>query len=113
MAIKSNVGIPVDDIGTTDTTIYEPAAPNDRVAFTALSVYNTSGATRTVTFYESPDLTSASGTEIASYDIAADDSADIIEIIGQGYEVGENIIAVADAAGCNFRGTITEYTGGS
>lgn len=113
MAIKSNVGIGVTDIGTTDTTLYEPADPIDRVAFTACSLYNDSGASRTVSIYESPNLTSASGELIATYILADDASEDVIEIIGQGYAQGENLIIKADATGCTFRATITEYTGGS
>lgn len=113
MAIKSNVGIPLVSILTTDTTLLNPVAPVERIAVTASSLHNTNASARTVTVYESPNLTSASGTEIAVYDIGGFASVDIEEIIGQGYAVGRNIIAKASATGVVAVSTVTQYDGGS
>lgn len=113
MAIKSNVGIPLVAIAVTDTTVLNPVAPVERIAVTASVLHNTDAASRTVTIWESPNLTSASGTEIAVYDIGPDESADIEEIIGQGYAVGRNIIAQASGTGVVAVSTVTQYDAGS
>ena len=112
MAIKSNVGRPLVSIGVGDTTVLNPTAPLDRIAVTACSLHNTDAAARTVTLWESPNLTSASGTEIAVYDIGPDESVDVGEIIGQGYAVGRNIIAQGSGTGVVAVSTVTEYTDG-
>jgi hypothetical protein len=113
MAIKSNVGIPLVAIAVTDTTVLNPVAPVERIAVTACVLHNTNAASRTVTLWESPNLTSASGTEIAVYSIGPDQSVDVEEIIGQGYAVGRNIIAQASGVGVNVVSTVTQYDGGS
>lgn len=113
MAIKSNVGIPLVAIAVTDTTVLNPVAPVERIAVTACVLHNTNAAARTVTLWESPNLTSASGVEIAVYEIGPDESADVEEIIGQGYLVGRNIIAQASGTGVNVVSTVTQYDGGS
>ena len=113
MAIKSNVGVPLVSIAATDTTVLNPAAPVERIAVTASSLHNTNAASRTVTIWESPNLTSASGNRIAVYSIGPNESADIEEIIGQGYAVGRNIIAQASGVGVNVVSTVTQYDGGS
>lgn len=113
MSIKSNVGVPLVSIGVADTTLLNPVAPVERIAVTASSLHNTNAASRTVTIWESPNLTSASGTEIAVYDIGPDESADIEEIIGQGYAVGRNIIAQASGTGVIAVSTVTQYDAGS
>jgi hypothetical protein len=113
MAIKSNVGIPLVAIGVGDTTVLNPVAPVQRIAVTACVLHNTNAAARTVTLWESPNLTSASGTEIAVYEIGPDESADVEEILGQGYAVGRNIIAQASGVGVVAVSTITQYDGGS
>ena len=113
MAIKGRVGLGVTDIIAGDTSVLIPADPNSRVAVVAFSLYNTTGANVTVDLFESPDTTSAAGKQIATYDIAADSSELVVECIGQGYELNENIIAVGSAVGVNARITQTEYTGSS
>lgn len=113
MAIKSNVGIPLVSIAVTDTTLLNPLAPIERIAVTACVLHNTNAAARTVTLWESPNLTSASGNRIAVYSIGPNESADIEEIIGQGYSVGRNIIAQASGVGVNVVSTVTQYDGGS
>lgn len=113
MAIKSNVGIPLVNILTTDTTLLNPVAPVQRIAVTAAILHNTDPASRTVTVYESPNLTSASGKEVAVYAIGPGSSVDVEEIIGQGYAVGRNIIAKATGTGVVAVSTVTQYDGGS
>lgn len=113
MSIKSNVGIPLVSIAVTDTTLLNPVAPVERIAVTACVLHNTNAAARTVTLWESPNLTSASGVEIAVYVIGPDESVDVEEIIGQGYAVGRNIIAQASGTGVNAVSTVTQYDAGS
>lgn len=113
MAIKSNVGIPLVSIAVTDTTLLNPVAPVERIAVTACSLHNTTAAAITVTLWESPDLTSASGDEIAVYAIGGDESVDVEEIIGQGYAVGRNIIAQGSGVGVVAVSTVTQYDAGS
>jgi hypothetical protein len=113
MTIKSNVGLGNIDILAADTSIIVPASPVERLVVVSLIVHNDAGATRTVEFYLSPDLTTASGDRIAYYSIADNESRHITEVIGQGLEVGENIIAIASATGLNAWPTVTNYDGGS
>jgi len=113
MAIKSNVGVPLVAIAVADTTVLNPVAPVERIAVTACVLHNTNASSRTITLWESPNLTSASGTEIAVYEIGPDESADVEEIIGQGYLVGRNIIAQASGVGVNVVSTVTQYDAGS
>lgn len=113
MTIKGNVGLGVVDIGTSDTVILNVASITgaDRVSISAASLHNTTASSVTVTIYESPDLTSASGDQIAIISIAPVYEEDINGIIGQGYE-NTNLIAVASAAGVNVRTSVTTYDGG-
>jgi len=112
MTITVNVGQAVIDIpATTDTTVLNPVAPSIREGIQGASLHNTTGATIDVDFYESPDLTIASGILIAEYPtLAANGSIDVGEIIGQGYEVGQNIIVFASAIGTNIKITKTVTT---
>lgn len=111
MAIKGNVGSGVINILTTDTVIRQQQSGIDRYHVSALNAYNTTAASLTVTFYISPNLTSASGDEVASDIIGANSDIDINSIIGQGF-ANLNIIAVASAVGANAEITSTEYTAG-
>lgn len=113
MAIKSNVGLSAIDIDTSDTVLIQPADPVQRLSVSAYSIHNTASTTIDVTLYESPNTTSASGTAIAEYSIAPLGSINVVEIIGQGYSQGRNIIGMASASGCNAVGTVTNYDGGS
>ena len=114
MAIRSNVGLEVITVSTSDTVLLEPADPVERVSVTAFSLHNTSTTTNiTVTIWESPDATSASGERVAIYRIAPGGSVSVIEVIGQGYEQGRNLVAQASAAGVNRVATVTQYDGGS
>lgn len=101
----------VTDIAAADTTISNPT--DNRIAITAFSIHNTTAVSVTVDIYESPDLTSASGKRVAQYAVGANASVDVAEVIGQGYVVGENIIAVGSAVGTNARYTFTDYTNAS
>jgi hypothetical protein len=116
MATNGNVGQATLDIGavSADTAVVNFS---NRVAITAASLHNTTASDRAVTFYASPDTTSAAGKEIGVYTLAANRSEDVSEIIGQGYE-NENIIAVVSTGGAvsgdlNIKITYISYTGGS
>ena len=113
MAVKGRVGLPIIDVLAADTTVLQPASPNTRVAVSAFSLYNDTAGNVTVDIYESPDLTSASGEKVAQYVVAANSSEDVIECIGQGYAINQNLIAVGDLVGVNAKVTVTEYTGSS
>ena len=117
MAILSNVGAPPIDLAafSLDTTILDIAA---RIAVTAMSIHNTAGANRIVEIYVSPDTTSASGKRIALYDIVADASIDVGELIGQGIVETDAVIAVQQTAAAvagDLNCTVTHilYTEGS
>lgn len=112
MAIRGNVDGGVINVLASDTVIVEPSslAAVERIAVSGLSLHNTAVATVIVQLYQSPDLTSASGDRLAYYSLAPDESADVTELIGQGFV--ENIIAVGDAAGVNAKVSYTTYTAG-
>jgi hypothetical protein len=107
MTITVNIGQSLIDITTSDTVIINPVGPVIREGIQGASIHNTTGAPIDVELYESPNLTSASGSLVAEYPVSANSSQDVGEIIGQGYEVGQNIIAVAASAGLNIKITKT------
>lgn len=113
MAIKGRVGKNAGAVAIGDTTIYEPSAPNDRVAVSAFTLHNTTGGAITVILFESPNTTSFSGVELANISLSANASVDVVEFIGHGFPLGRNIIASCAASGVNYKVTVTEYTGGS
>ena len=112
MTIKGNVDGGVIDVLASDTVIVEPGslAAVERIAVSGLSLHNTAVGTVIVKLYQSPDLTSASGDRLAYYSIAPNESADITELMGQGFLT--NIIAVGDAIGVNAKVSYTTYTAG-
>lgn len=115
MSIKANVGQGVISVGTSDTTIIAPSSTIDRYHITALSVHNTNASSVTISFYVSPNLTTASGVLVINRTLAAGAEDDINNLIGHGFPAGSspsNIIAVASATGVNALATITEYDGG-
>lgn len=119
MSIKGNIGQDTRDLGASlaDTTIINFA---NRVAITEFSLHNLGSIDAEVWFFASPDLTSASGKRVAVTFLATDDirsSYQVTELL-QGYEPGENIIAVVQTAAVsigdvNIKLTYTEYTGDS
>ena len=121
MSIQGNLSNGTIDLLATasgDTVLFDKTV---RTTITAMSIFNTTGADRELEIYRSPDLTSANGTLIATYTLgftAADNSADVGELIGQGLTADENIIGVqitgaAALADINCSITYTQYTGGS
>lgn len=113
MAIKGNIGQPALDLAVADTVVLDFT---DRVAVTTLSLFNKSGAARVVTVFESPDLTSAAGKQIAVHTLATMTSVDIVEVIGQGYTPAQNIITTVDTGSTgdvNAKLTYIQYTGSS
>ncbi len=110
MAIKSNVDFGLVNLSTIgDNTVINSTSRGDRYAVSASSLYNTTGASINIEFYESTDLTSGNGILIEVYDIAGGERLDVASIIGQGYT--DNIIAVPNGAGCNIKCTGIDYTG--
>jgi hypothetical protein len=112
MTIKGNVDGGVINVLASDTVIVEPSSlpAVERIAVSGLSLHNTAVGTVIVELYQSPDLTSASGDRLAYYSIAPNESADITELMGQGFLT--NIIAVGDAIGVNAKVSYTTYTAG-
>lgn len=111
MAIRGNIGSAPIPIIAGDTTILQPVSGSvERVAVSGFSLHSNAVGVITVTIYESPDLTSASGTAIAYYSLAQNESVDVNECIGQGYT--QNIIAVASGVGVNAKISYTSYTSG-
>lgn len=113
MAIFGNFGLEVVSVAAADTTLVSNSALPDteRYAVSAMNVHNTTSTTKTISVYESPNLTSASGERVAQIKIPANSSKDIDQVIGQGYE-NLNIIAVADAIGLNVKTTVILYNAG-
>ena len=114
MAIQANLSSGVQDVGISDTAILNPTSV--RFAVTAAVLTNTADAARTVEIYESPDQTSASGELVATLVLDALEALPIEEVIGQSYNVGENLVAVASngsGGDVKARLTYTHYTGSS
>jgi hypothetical protein len=111
MSIRGNVGVGTVAVLAGDTTLYDPPATVERYAISALSLHNTTAAPVTVTLYNSPNLTSASGVRNAQYAIPANQSVDVVELIGQGFTT-RNIIAVGSGVGVNATMSVTTYDGG-
>ncbi|MCK4820145.1 hypothetical protein KA005_30550 [bacterium] len=82
-----------------------------KVGIEALNCHNTGTTDVTLTFYISPDLTSASGKKVSKIILPGGEDQDINAIIGQGYSVGDNIIIVADAVNVNCSMSYTQFTG--
>ena len=112
MSIRGNVGFPAIPLSTGDTVLYEVSLPIERIAVSALSVFN-DGITTNVNIYSSPNLTSASGTKIGSVTVGTDKAVDLVSVIGQGFKVGENLIATAGTSDVNASITVVEYDSGS
>jgi len=110
MAITANIGIPVINLAAGDNTVLNPTAPTVRDGTQTVTIYNTTGGAIDVSFYESPDLTSASGDLFSTNSVPANGSLQIAEVEGQGFEVGQNLIAVPTGAGCNLKLTVTRTT---
>ncbi len=119
MTIQSNVSsAPINLNASTDTTLIASVVSPSRQAVTGFSVFNVAAASRIIDIYESPDTTSAAGKKIASYNIPANGSADVVEMIGQGLSAGQNIIGKQTTGGAslgdlNAKITLTQYTAGS
>ena len=103
----------------TKTTGVIPVLASDTVILTVLgkagvsafNVHNTTATDKTVTFYSSPDITSASGDRVGQIVLALNESADVNEIVGQTYNDSQRIIAVASATGVNASLTYDEFSG--
>ena len=104
MTIKSRLSGLTIDIGATDTAIH---STTDRIAVSGLSCYST--AATSVTFYVSPDLTTASGEILTVVDFLAGESKTVSALTGMGFT--DNIIAVAGLVGVNATLTYTQYSG--
>lgn len=110
MAITANIGIPIISLAVGDNTALNPVAPTVRDGTQTVTIANTAGVAIDVDFYESPDLTSASGELISTYIVDANSSLEATEVEGTGFEVGQNLIANASAIGCNLKITVTRTT---
>ncbi len=108
MSIKTRLSNPTVDVLASDTVIFTVDAAS-RIAVSAFSCYAASATD--VTFYSSPNNTSASGDILATKTFATDEEKDISEIIGQGFVAGRRIIAVGDSTGVNATMTYTLYDG--
>lgn len=113
MSVSVTKPLALVSVATTDTTVINGGALDgggNRYGIGAFSLNNTSAAARTVSIFESPNLTSASGVLIDRVTIPVDVSIDSNALIGQGFE-GTNIIAVADDLGVNIKASGNIFTG--
>ncbi len=109
MTIKVNIGTGPISLIVGDNVILEPLV---RVSIAAMNVMNNTGSTILLKMYISPDLTSTNiySKQVFESDIQINGDADVLSIIFQGYNVGQNIIAVPDAVGLELSTTYHEYT---
>lgn len=112
MAVRGNVSDGLVELAaaSSDTTLLQPTVAFNRWAVTAAVLSNTQAANRVVELYESPNTTSASGTLITTYTIAANSTVLVEEIIGQSYESGQNIIAVQTTGGASLGDVVSRIT---
>lgn len=108
MTIKTKLSNGTIDILAADTVIFE-VADNTRIGTSAFTCHST--AATDVTFYTSPNLTSASGKILDKVTFAIDETQDISSLVSLGFAVGENIIAVGAATGVNATMAFTLYDG--
>lgn len=105
--ITANIGLPALGLTTSDTALINLSGSTLREGVQNAVVTNTTGSPITVSLYESPDATSASGLLIWSESVPANDDAIITGVVGQGFEQGQNLIATASAVGVNIKLTVT------
>lgn len=108
MAIESGKSLGTVAILAADTVLINTVGL-DRQVISSGIIHNTTAGVITVNFYDSPDLTSASGSLIASISVGANTQKNITDLIGQSFPVNQNLIAVGTAAGTNSRITVTQY----
>lgn len=114
MAIRGNIGVSAQEIiNPGDTHLVNITGSVERIAITAASLYNNSGAAVQVNLFESPDATTASGTKIDQISVPANGTISVGSLLGQGYSAAQNIVATAAAANVFFSYTRTEYDDGS
>lgn len=112
MAVKGNNSDGLIELAaaSSDTTLLQPSASFNRWAVTAAVLSNTQAANRIVELYESPNTTSAAGTLIASYTLAAGETVLVEEIIGQSYESAQNIIGKQTTGGAALADVVSRIT---
>ena len=108
MAIKTKLSTGTIDILAADTVLFEVDTA-ERIGVSAFSCF--SSAATDVTFYSSPNDTSASGKVLAKHTFAIDEEIDISAVIGLGFSAGQRIIAVGAATGVNATLAFALYTG--
>ena len=96
------------DILAADTVIYT-VQDGERIAVSHFGCDST--AATTVTYFRSPNDTSASGNRLDSQVFAVDETFDIGGVVGAGFTAGERIIAVGLATGVNATMAYTLYNG--
>lgn len=112
MTIKTGLGTNPINIGTSATVILDSTLStgfNKRFEVTAMNVKNNSLGDVIVAFFSSPDLTIANGILVANVKIAATKELDVNPIIGMGYTLGQNIIAISDVELAEVSTTYTTY----
>jgi hypothetical protein len=113
MAVQRNLGTNPIAVAAVDTTLLTAAGTNNRHVTGSLLAYNSTGAGITVSVYDSPDLTSASGTLISTEIVPANGSMVFTDLVSVGFADDRNIIAVASGAGVDAKLTYTLFTDGS
>ena len=96
------------DILAADTVIFT-VQDNERIAVSYLSSFST--AATTVTYFRSPDDTSAAGEQLDEQIFTVSSRSDIGGVVGAGFSAGERIIAVGLATGVNATMAYTLYDG--
>ena len=113
MAIKSNVDTGTLSLVVADNVLVNSASSPtfddvSRYAISALSLYNTTSSSVTVTIYRSPDTTSASGTILDVVVVPANSQADAGGLIGLSVSL-EYIICTVSAVGVNATAAVITY----
>ena len=112
--MSTKTGIDNDEFdllaAATDNVVH---TTTDRIVVSFFNCHNTSAGSANLTFYTSPDDTSASGKEVGIASLSAGENQDIGPIVGRGLLNGKRIIVVADVVGVICSMTYTQYTGAS
>lgn len=108
MAIKNGINNRITPAASTDATLLE-VADGERVVITQTTVFEGSN-TPEVTYFISPNSTSAAGIQIDQFTLSANDSYESAAIAGYGMTGPLFLVVQSDLANTNFSVTYALFT---
>jgi hypothetical protein len=108
MTVKVKLTETVKDVLAADSVLF---TAQNRSGIEAFSLHNTTTTDITVLIYISPDDTSTSGKEVDQIVLKAKETLDVNSCIGQGLNIDDRVIGVADVVGVTSYLTWQQYTG--